>query len=85
MLHSHNSARDYRDQPPLELYTLQDSGAANHLRDFEMRGVTSSNTTCNEAAFYYATENERGAPKKKKMVLCRWPSCRKEPDDVDRG
>ena len=42
-----------------ELYTLQDSG------DFEMRGATSSNTTCNEAGVFYATENERGAPKKK--------------------
>ena len=25
------------------------------------------------------------ARRKRKMVLCRWPSCRKEPDDVDRG
>ena len=27
----------------------QKSGATNHLRDFEMCGVTSSNATCNEA------------------------------------
>ena len=29
----------------------QKSGATNHLRDFEMCGVTSSNATCNEALF----------------------------------
>ena len=28
----------------------QKSGATNHLRDFEMCGVTSSNATCNEAS-----------------------------------
>ena len=33
--------------------------------------------------FYYVTENERAAPKRK-MVPCLWPRCRKEPDDVDR-
>ena len=30
----------------------QKSGATNHLRDFEMCGVTSSNATWNEALFY---------------------------------
>ena len=33
----------------------QKSGATNHLRDFEMCGVTSSNATCNEALFYAIT------------------------------
>ena len=34
----------------------QDSGATNHIRCFEMRGVTNSNVRYNEATIY-ATEN----------------------------